>query len=109
MRAGVAESCPVIIAYHMRSHPEAVSHCSRPLSTHPPPVRTACPAQDFWGGMHSSATKTAAALIVPAHSGTYQECAAAMAGLGEHGAAPRRCPKVRTHKDVGSEQFYIIS
>ena len=47
MRAGVAESCPVIIAYHMRSHPEAVSYCSRPLSTHPPPVRTACPAQDF--------------------------------------------------------------
>ena len=52
MRAGVAESCPVIIAYHMRSHPEAVSHCSRPLSTHPPPVRTACRAQDFWQLLH---------------------------------------------------------
>ena len=50
MRAGVADYRPVIIAYHMRSHPEAVSYCSRPLSTHPPPlapVRTARRAQDF--------------------------------------------------------------
>ena len=105
MRAGVAESCPVIIAYHMRSHPEAVSHCSRPLSTHPPPVRTACPRRRTFAGMHSSATKTAAALIGAVHSGTYQECTAAMAGLGEDGAAPRRYPKVRTHKDVTNEQF----
>ena len=109
MRAGVAESCPVIIAYHMRSHPEAVSHCSRPLSTHPPPVRTACPAQDFWvpalfgdedGGCATGAHRCCALGHIP-----YQECTAAMAGLGEDGAAPRRYPKVRTHKDVGSEQF----
>ena len=56
-----------------------------------------------FGYLHSSATKTAAALIGAVHSGTYRECTAAMAGLGEDGAAPRRYPKVRTHKDVGSE------
>ena len=49
MRAGVADYRPVIIAYHMRSHPEAVSHCSRPFATHPPPVWTARPARDFCG------------------------------------------------------------
>ena len=48
MRAGVGESCPIIIHYHMRSHPEADSHCDRPFATHPPPVWTARRAQDFW-------------------------------------------------------------
>ena len=52
MRAGVADYRPVIIAYHMRSHPEAVSHCDRPFPTHPAPSRTACPTQDFWPLLH---------------------------------------------------------
>ena len=49
MRAGVADYRPVIIAYHIRSHPEAVSYCSRPFATHPAPVWTARRAKDFWG------------------------------------------------------------
>ena len=105
MRAGVAESCPVIIAYHMRSHPEAVSHCIvAPFQL----IHHRCgllARRRTFGGMHSLATKTAAALIGAVHSGTYQECTAAMAGLGEDGAAHRSPAKVRTHKDVGSEQF----
>ena len=52
MRAGVGESCPIIIHYHMRSHPEAASHCDRPFATHPPPVWTARRAQDFWSLLH---------------------------------------------------------
>ena len=105
MRAAVDEYRPDITNHHIRSHPEAVSHCSRPLSTHPPPVWTARRAQDFCGGAlfgdEDGGCAHRSVLCTRAH---YQECTAAMARLGEHGAAHRPPAKVRTHKDVGNEQ-----
>ena len=104
MRAGVAESCPVIIAYHMRSHPEAVSHCSRPLSTHPPPVRTACRAQDFWPLLHFRDDADNCDQDNCVHSWACVECTAPIAAFAAVDPERQKRPKVRAHKDVGNEQ-----
>ena len=105
MRAGVADYGPVIIAYYMRSHPEAVSHCDRPFSTHPAPVRTACPAQDFWPLLHlrddaDNCDRAKGALL----DMLGQECTFPIAAIAAVDPERQKRPKVRAHKDVGNEQ-----
>ena len=116
MRAGVADYHPVIIAYHMRSHPEAVSHCDRPFATHPPPLRTARPAQDFWWGdelfgdedarrrLRSSVRRTRA------HTGSApQQCQwQDWARTARHIAPPQKSGHIRT-SEVNNFDYPVVS